>query len=344
MSVGYFNHKKSGCFWYRIKHPMDALNANGVETKMIHLNQDIDMDDVASVQFYGAYPFRADKVFEYLISEGKKIIYDADDALDLIEPTNPFYYSVKKDLGSVSEALFYANEVTVSTPEMKKYMEGKTDKKITIVPNCYDPKEWTFLRPQREGIRIGFSGSPTHVGDLLKVLPVIKRLQDKYPEVVFIIHGFSNEDYGTWFKQYRYISTPEGVKELIEFDKMLSKIKFEWVPFVDFDSFPSTLINMSFDIAICPIKDTPFNRCRSACKAMEYTLSGALALASNLSPYQEDKSSVLVNDDDEWEQVLDFYITNPVLRELKRLKHLKWLQNNRDINTKIDLLKSIYVV
>lgn len=341
--VGFFRHKPSGCFWYRIKHPQEALTDHGVPSVLINLNEDVVTDNLQSFQFYGAYPFRADKVFEYLKSEGKKIVYDADDALDWIDPSNPFYYTVKKDLGSVSEALNYADEITVSTPEMKKYMEGKTDKKVTVIPNCYDPKEWTYTRPKREGFRIGFSGSPTHVGDLVKVLPAIRNIQKKYPQVVFTIQGFGTEEYGEWFKNYRYVATEEGIKDLYLMDKLLADIKFEWVPFVDFSSHPSTLTNMSFDIGLCPLKDTPFNRCRSACKAMEYELSGALALASDLPTYQEDLSSILVSDD-RWEQIIEFYIKNPDVLLKTHHEHLVWLKENRDINTKIDLLKSVYVI
>jgi hypothetical protein len=131
--------------------------------------------------------------------------------------------------------------------------------------------------------------------------------------------------------------------QINELDKLLSEIKFEWVPGVDFGDYPSTLRNVSLDFGLCPLKDTPFNRCRSASKAMEYNLAGALAFSSNIVTYQNDPTSILVNDTD-WEEQLEFYITHPEIKEKVQSEHLSWIRNNRNIMDKVDLLKSIYVV
>jgi hypothetical protein len=324
---------------------MDALNRAGTSTKLIGINEDIedtDMDKIHAFQFYGAYPFSVGRVLKYLKEKGKKIVYDCDDALNLVDPTNPWYYDVMKDLGSVREILSYADEITVSTPQMGEYIKTQSDVKVTILPNYYSQREWTFPRPNRKGLRIGYSGSASHVSDLIPILPVIKKLQDKY-NFTFILFGFGNEglqkDYKNWYMDYRYVSSPEGQKELEIFDKLLSEIRFEWVPYVDFEKYPSTLTNIALDIGLCPLKDTPFNRCRSACKAMEYTLSGALALASDIEPYRTEPTSVLVTD---WESTLEYYITHLEECKATKEKHLEWLRQNRNIDDKIELLKEIY--
>lgn len=324
---------------------MDALTRAGIKTHIISINEELDdavMNEIGSFQFYGAVPFSIEPVLEYLKSNGKKIVYDADDALDLVDVTNPFYKSVQRDLGSANEVLRYADEVTVSTPEMKEYMERKFKGKITIVPNCYVESEWQYPRPKRDGIRIGYSGSPTHVSDLIEVLPVIKNLQSKY-DIRFLIQGFSNKDYQQWFKDHRFVSTEEGINELYSLDKLLSEIKFEWVPGVDFGNYPDTLTNMSLDIGLCPLKDTPFNRCRSASKALEYNLSGAMVLSSDIVTYKNDPTSILVPDG-KWEEQLEYYINNhDVLRKV-HYEHLDWIRKNRNIDDKVDLLKSVYLV
>ncbi len=340
--IGHFAHKPSGCYWYRIKQPMDMLNSNGIKTQLIHVDEDVvNFDELSAFQFYGAYPFSMEKVLKSLKESGKHIVYDTDDALDLIDTSNPFYYSVKKDLGSVNEILTYADEITVSTKALAEYVRTKTDKKITVIPNSYTPSEWIGERPKREGIRIGFAGSSTHVKDLIDIIPVIEKLQKKYP-ITFIIQGFGlGNDYKEWFKEFRYLATPEAQKLLIELDNNLSRIDFEWVPYIDFDKYPTSLRNMALDIGICPLKETPFDRCRSACKAMEYTLSGALALASDTEPYRGDLSSVLVRDD-EWEKAIENYIVFPERRNSEHQTHLKWLQENRSIEKQLEPLKEVY--
>ena len=338
--VGFFQHQKSGCFWYRIKRVHDVFQRNGIETRMIALNQNVD-DDISAFQLYGATPFSMAKPLEWMKEEKKKIVYDVDDALHLIDDTNPFRLEVMRDIPSMEEKLRYADEITVSTPEIAKYLKGRTNAPITVIPNTFTASEWTFPRPIRSGLRIGFSGSPTHVGDLLLVLPAIRNLQKKH-NFTFILHGFSKADsYQDWFNQYRYQANEKSLKELLEFDKLLSEINFEFVPFVDFELHPAVLTNMALDIGICPLKPTPFNICRSACKAMEYTLSGALALASDTPPYQMDKSSILVKDD-EWEKTLELYIENPLSRKYAQQQHLQWIKENREDISNLESLKKVY--
>lgn len=318
---------------------MEALNAHGVPTQIINLDEDIESDDITAFQVYGIYPFSFDKVLKTLKADGKKIIYDLDDALDLIEPTNPFYYNVIKDKGSQREIFQYADHITVATPALKEYAQSKTKAPITIIPNCFNPNEWMFKRPQREGIRIGFAGSPTHVEDLLQVLPTIIKLQ-KTHDVRFLIMGFGNASYEDWIRNFRFASPPEALKVLDELEKLLLQIRFEWIPYVDFDVYPSTLINMALDIGICPLTDTPFNRARSASKAMEYTLAGALALASNLPAYNQDPTSTLVDD---WDKALTHFVENPDEIKVLQKKNLKWIRENRNINLNVDLLKLVYL-
>lgn len=340
--VGYWEHQRSGCLWYRIKNPMDLLSRNGIETEMLKLDTDIDLDSFQSVQFYGAYPFSFEKVLKLLKEKGVKIVYDMDDALSLIDESNPFYHSVNRDVGSVQQILDYADEVTVATPYYLDFLKGKTKAKITVVSNSYVSSEWTYEKPKREGIRIGFAGSTTHVSDLIQIIPIIKNLQDKY-NVKFLIMGFGQDDYVTWYKQYRYICSDKAAEELKTLDNLLSTIVFEWIPFVDFTQYPDTLTNMSLDIGICPLRPTEFNNHRSASKALEYNLAGALVLASDTIPYRQDPTSVLVKEGN-WEEQLEFYITNPEIADKVHQEHLDWIHKSRNINSQIDLLKGVYVV
>jgi len=342
-TVAFFAHQRSGCWWYRIEHVIKGLEKAGVKTVLFDMNTDIEegvYDKIMSVQLYGAYPFSFEPVLKQFKANGVKIVYDTDDALELVEPTNPFYHSVMKDVGSVDQILAYADEVTVSTPQMAEFIKGKYSGKITVVPNCYLPSEWTYPRPQRDGIRIGFAGAAPHVSDLIEIIPTIKKLQDKY-NVKFLIMGFGQETYETWYKQYRYIAQPEATKELRKLDALLSEIVFEWIPFVDYTLYPSVLTNLALDIGICPLKPTPFNNHRSAVKALEYTMSGALALASDTIPYREDNNSILVKD---WDSTLDAIVGMKILGESFPKEHLVWTQKNRNLEDKLDLLKSVYVV
>lgn len=324
---------------------MKALEDAGVKVHVLPIDEDIDesvIDSLMSVQFYGAVSFSFEPVIKYLKEKGVKIVYDMDDALRLIDVTNPFYHTVLKDIGSVNELLEYADEVTVSTPQMKEYVEDTYafKGKVTIIPNSFLKEEWGHKRKEHHHINIGFAGASPHVSDLIDIIPVISTLQKRY-DIKFYIMGFGQSDYQTWYKQYRYIAQPEATRELRKLDELLSTIKYEWVPFVDHTLYPKVLTELSLDIGICPLKSTSFNNHRSACKAMEYTLSGALAIASDTIPYRKELNSVLVN---EWEETLEFYITHHEVRKKMVEEHLEWTQENRDITKLVDLLKEVYVV
>jgi glycosyltransferase involved in cell wall biosynthesis len=339
--VGMFRHQASGCFWYRTKHPFDMFVSNGVNAKMLEIETDIEFyDRLKSVQLYGIYPFQFYKALETMKADGIKIIYDMDDAVDLIDENNPFYYSVKKDAKSSLEILKYADHITVSTSVMASLLANKTDKPITVIPNCYIPSEWTYPRPQREGIRIGFAGSCTHVADLIQVLPIISKLQKSH-DVRFLIMGFGKQSYEEWYRDFLYTATPEAIKQLETLNSLMKEINFEWVPYVDYTNYPSTLINMALDIGICPLLDTPFNQARSACKAMEYTLAGALALASDSAPYRSEPTSTLVED---WDKALTYFVEHP--QEIKdfQLKNLRWIEDNRKVDSQLEILKKIYEI
>lgn len=342
-SVGFFNHQRSGCFMYRIKRPMDVLRNNEIPVIQLGINEDIQgYDDIKSIQVYGIYPFSFSNVLTTLKNDNKKIIYDLDDALELVDTSNPFYHSVKRDGFSEREILQYADHITVSTQGIYDYVRPKTDKPITIIPNTYDPEDWKTIKPTKEGLRIGFAGSPTHLEDLIIVLPALIELQKNYP-FTFIIFGFSTGDYHNWHRAFSLTCPTEGIPLLKEFDRLISQLNFQWVPSVDFALYPQVLTNLALDIGICPLKSTPFNDCRSASKAMEYTLGGTLALASDVIPYQNEQSSILVKDN-EWYKTLELYIQNPELRDTIHAQHKNWIMDNKNVNTQFPILKDIYEV
>lgn len=322
---------------------MEALAAHGIETEMIKLDTDVDIYNMQTVQLYGIYPFSFEKAVAFMKEQGIKLVYDIDDASSLVEITNPFYYAVKRDGFSEHELFAAADHITVATPYLAEYARQKTHVPVTIVPNCFTPSEWMFPRPKRDGIRIGFAGSPSHIDDLVMILPAIINLQNKYNGVRFLLYGLSQGDYPSFVRNFRFLLPKEGLPMFERFMELMNQVKFEWIPWSDFDSYPSVLTNMALDIGLCPLRSTPFNDARSASKAMEYTLSGALAMASNVVSYKSDKSSVLVNDT-EWEEALEYYIIHPEIQEKKHVEHLFWLEQNRNINTQVELLKSIYVV
>jgi hypothetical protein len=347
-AIAYFQYAPSGCSWYRIEHPMNALAKAGVTVHNLPIGEDIDdsiIDSLKSVILYGAVPFDNEAPLKFFKEKGIKIVYDMDDALELVDINNPFYYTVKKDVGSVNLALEYADHITVATPELERFVRAFYGFKghITVIPNCYDISEWGHNRVPHEEIRVGFAGASPHVPDLIEIIPAIKNLQEKH-NIKFYIMGFGQDNYEDWAKAYRFTSHKEAHKELQTLGELLKTIKFEWIPFVNYTEYPRVLTNLSLDIGLCPLKSTPFNDCRSASKAMEYNLSGAIVLASDVIPYRQDPTSILIRSAEEWETAIEKMIHKIKNNQVTNYGVLQWLKNNREISTQVDLLKSVYLV
>ncbi len=348
-AIGFWRHKDSGCYYYRILQKMQALGKSGVKVYEFAKDADISDDiinDLHSFQFYGIYPFGFESVLKFLKEKGIKIVYDTDDALQFIDESNPHYYDVQKSARSFYEIVPFVDEFTVSTPKFIEYIRNvRPDAKITVIPNTYRETDWTFERPKREGIRIGYAASASHIEDLLLILPAIKNLQKKYEDtkpIRFILMGFGTDTYEKAIKDIAWVAPQKGKDIIKEVDRQLREIKFEWIPAIPFQQYFPTLINTALDFGVCPLQDTPFNHHRSAIKALEYTMAGALALATNLPPYWEDQTSVLLHNT-QWESKLEFCINNPQAVADTKAIHLQWAKENRNVNNQIDLLKSVYV-
>ena len=182
---------------------MELMYRHGIDTRSLDIHTDINQtlyDKITAVQVYGIYPFSFKSAIETMKKDGKKIVYDFDDAMELIDESNPFYKDVQRDKPTAKAMFELADVITVATPALKEYVSKVPNDKIKVVPNCYVESEWTYPRPKREGIRIGFVGSTTHIDDLIPILPVIRKLQ-KTHNIRFYLMGFSKTDFNTWVRQ-----------------------------------------------------------------------------------------------------------------------------------------------
>lgn len=342
--IGFFPHADTGCYWYRIKTPMDALKRAGFDVKRIDWEKPVEkFEDYVSFQMYGIQGISVAQIAEFIKEQKKKFVFDIDDDITAIQPDNIHYYSVKADAYTAFELMEMADEVTVTTENLKKALSKCTKAPITVVPNCYVPEEWGQRKRKGGKLRVGFSGGMSHISDLILILPTIAALQKKH-DFDFIIYGIgSKEPYENWFKRIQSRATPELIEQMKLFDRLLNDISFEWVPFVNWREHPQVLANIDLDIGLCPLLDTEFNRGKSPIKAMEYGLVGTLSVASNLPPFTEEPTSILV-DNDKWESALEYVLTlTDEQREELVSKNREWIQDNRDINKNLDILKKVYV-
>ena len=227
----------------------------------------------------------------------KPVIYEMDDLLgSAIPASNPCRGEFIQKQPYIEEVIRKSDLVTVSCEPLRNEIV-KFGTECRILPNLIDEAQWPAQIPGEASnpITIGYAGSSTHDDDLLMIEEALVRIAEKHSDNVrFIFMGDAT-------------------------DKIKALPDFELRPFVKYSEFPEAFQAMGADIAIAPLCDIKFNRCKSHLKWLEYSISGIAGVYSDIPTYNlsvdHRKTGLLVNNDvDEWFNALDELIRNPELR------------------------------
>lgn len=234
--------------------------------------------------------------YQYQQEQGKKIVVEVDDWFDLNDD-NPHDLEWKVSDGKyvIQKTIEIADMVTCTTDYLAEKLRP-LNKNVWVLPNYPDLKRWDLpKRTNQSGtIRIMWGGSATHLKDLEMVVPALKKICQEFPQVQLIFVGDT-----------RIAQSLPG----LSVETMLG-VPFEW--------WPKKLNELQADIAIAPLRDTEFNRCKSKIKFYEYALAQVPGVYSP-TVYNErgfDGNFGMVADDPEhWYRTLKNLILFPQLRE-----------------------------
>jgi hypothetical protein len=133
--------------------------------------------------------------------------------------------------------------------------------------------------------------------------------------------------------------------ELFRSRQGLSKEQVVMLDPVDFVDYPR--IPAQFDIGIAPLRDTVFNRNKSALKVMEYGAWGIPYVASDIAPYRrwhnETKGlgGFLAASKTEWDTALRFLIENDTGRGIKGCDIAAEIWNNWGLQGNVDKWEAV---
>lgn len=88
-------------------------------------------------------------------------------------------------------------------------------------------------------------------------------------------------------------------------------------PIGDYDAFVARFRSLRWDIGLCPLHKTPFNRVKADTKWVDYTSIGAAVIASRDTAYDaccSDGCGLLVDSAEEWAAAIDHLVTDPAAR------------------------------
>ena len=199
-------------------------------------------------------------ILEFAITQklsGSKIWYDLDDNLWEI----PGSYDIKKNIGynelkNIAEFIELSDIITVSTLELKNYVDSKFGVNCIVINNGIDFDKYPINETSTTGLTL-WRGSPTHADDIEK----FRDYFESFDEVLFM-----------------------GYNPITNKPKL--KVNGELLPTTDVGLYYNTLKNINPSYLLCFLSDNVFNRCKSNISYLEATLSGAISVNNQVGEFK----------------------------------------------------------
>lgn len=267
---------------YRLIYPAQALQAAGHDIQIATPGEDdlrfaklqrpdgtadviaIDPDGFPDVDAIVIQRPIADTTWQFIRlfqQQGIKVSVDMDDNFDALHPSNPAAVKIRStprmSVKNVHRAITQADALIVSTPELAR-VYGKHAQRVTILENRV-PAWWLDI-PKPESDTIGWSGTARyHVGDVEQLGATLGILQDEGRHIHIV---------GPEPEQVRF-----GLRKPATFT--------EWRPIEQYGALMAAV-----GVGVVPLQSSPFNRCKSWLKGIEFAAVGVPVVASPLPEYQ----------------------------------------------------------
>lgn len=302
-----FDLPENPCAYIRLLSPFEAVkdrvnyalgvsvNKNLLFKRIVIHDKYIDFADLIIVQ--RTFPrAKTSKILKKILSSGKPVIYDTDDLLTDLPQGHVSKAFIDKKKPFIVEFMKQVDMVSVSTPLLAEALQPYNNK-IQVLHNLVDDSLW-HGRPSkiRDKVVIGFGGTKSHYDDIKLIEEALLAIADKYRETIT-------------FKFFG--SVPERMANL---------------PCVEYIEFNPTYVEYAesfkkagIDVAIVPLADNRFNRCKSNIKWLEYSMCGIAGIYADLPPYntciESGKTGLLAGSSvSEWYKAIELLIINQELR------------------------------
>jgi len=240
---------------------------------------------------------------------GKRLVYDIDDDIFNVPPTNPAYHVLTRDAQTAALSCMGLADVvtTTSTVLAERLQIELPDTAVKIIPNALElGNGWLDIDKigSPDGLkRIFWQGSATHGedwGECIEAIDIVMRERDN---VILTILGF----------------LPPLVQERLGLPHWKNRVQY--LGFNDSETYFNIIKHVRADVGIAPLQLTPFNQAKSPIKWIEYSMMGIPTVASNVEPYNlvipqmDDESGeevgILVSSVDEWKESIISCFDNP---------------------------------
>lgn len=287
--------------WYRIINPLEKLGADVQKGKFFVNGPKTALEMKQRGDIWVTKPMDSPNVIIELFADkdfvDTKIVLDLDDDPFNLNPNHPQYQDFVDKKPQYELFISQADHIIVSTEYIRDVVKH-LNPKITVIPNAVDPDIWKVKRKRRRDgkIRVGWFGSSSHLADFDILDGFMGEILKKYPQVEFHLAGFSFEDLGKKEDRVFHYAGTKG-----------------------YEDYPQFVADMDLDIALAPLHDTQFNRCKSNIKWLEHAMLETPMVLSDVTPYKECvknyKIGYLAKNKSQWVKYLSWLIENPEKRK-----------------------------
>ncbi|MEI7814128.1 MAG: hypothetical protein WCJ13_05000 [Coriobacteriia bacterium] len=252
-----------GCAWYRCHVPGAQLKELGYEVILDDSLKPSDIEHFDVIVFQRQSHPAALEAINNANAAGKLTVYELDDDIWSLAPTNPGYAAWADPVAArgAVDCIRAAQLVTTATPVLAERLK-RYNPNVRVLRNMLPLKEWDYPSPreqQEDRVVIGWAGSTSHVEDLSILDGTVHQILDKYPHAEFVYAGGPS-------------------KEVIEPHERITRVST-----TDIRGYPKIL--EQFHIGLIPLVDSAFNRSKSDLKFVEYGMQGIPSVVSKFEPY-----------------------------------------------------------
>jgi glycosyltransferase involved in cell wall biosynthesis len=324
MKIAGLIRQNTGVGWYRIVQPLMAAYKKGVEISTTKFTGTNEVATIGETQSGG--PFiddptlmkickNADVIWTTLIYDydeivkvldlrkwsGAKLIVDLDDDIYHVSHNNPMKKYADKAAKNMVMFLSMVDGVTVSVPKLKKEYE-LINPNIYVNPNGQDLKTWPKMTHKpHAGVRILWRGASGHQADVALIEPALKKLSADY-NIQLVTFGVENN------------------------------IKSEHHKWVNCMDYKDKLASLDADIAVCPLINDNYNKCKSNIAMQEFGMLKLPVVASPVENQKNVKGVLYADSNFEWYEQLEKLIKSKKLRQQKGNELHNFVKKNYDVD------------
>lgn len=256
-----------------------------------------------------------------------RLIYTLDDNLLDLKVEGPIRYSFTTE--EMMVVRYFAREcggIIVSTEKLKERML-RLNKRVVVVPNTLDERLVAGRLSGRaeagssNGRKvIGYMGTLTHDSDLMMILQALREtLRKRKDELEFqLVGGIADS----------------AVLDAFDGLPVRQMGREDNAEYPDFMRWMSESIY--WDLAIAPLEDNTFTRCKSDIKFLDYSILAIPGIYSRVHPYENtvrhmETGYLAANDNQEWLEALERLLADDSMRQEMGRKAQEYVLSNRTL-------------